>query len=447
MIDAVKKFGGVAAASMDIHLKELIGKGSIAFAYRIVGVGLVFLLQIVLARKMGAFEFGLYSLSISLAMLLASVARLGLDLGVVKKVAEAITSGNPGNARAWLVKSLQTVLLASVLAAAVLALLSEVIATAAYKEPRLARPLTVFALTIPAIAVMYIVAEGLKGLKDIANAAIVQHIIVPLLLLAILFSIPVRFAANEVALAYLGVTLVSFAYGYYRWISIVKTRDIARLPASAVVSFGWPFFLANLGSMLLTWSDTIIVGFFANAETVASYYAASKLATVTSFILISINAISAPKFTAFHTLGDCAGLVKLARQSTAIMIALASVPTILLVAFPGFWLGLFGQQFEQASAVLLILTAGQVVNVSCGSVGLLLAMTGHERTMSRIFLTTALVTICCSVAAGMKWGAAGVAVATATGMATWNIWMLVAVRRHLGFWTFPLLFARNHDNA
>ncbi len=443
MIDIVRKFGERVSSSMDIHLKELVGKGSIAFGYRVIGVGLVFFLQILLARKMGAYEFGLYSLCIALTMLLSSIARLGLDLGIVRKVAGAMATGNPGNAHAWLVRSLQIVLVASALIGALLYLFSDRIAETIYKEARLSVPLNIFAFVIPATALMYIVAESLKGLKDVASAAMVQNIIVPLLLLVILFTVPVHFSSRNVASIYLGVTLISLAYGYFKWTSAIQNRGVPRVSPSEVIRFGWPFFLANIGSMLLTWSDTIIVGMVANAEVVASYYAASKLATLTSFILISINAISAPKFTAMHTHGDSAGLERLARQSTTIMIALAFIPTILLVSFPTFWLRLFGAKFDQAQFSLLVLAAGQAINVACGSVGLLLAMTGHEKTMSKIFLTTAMFTIGMSFGLGIQWGANGVAVSTAIGMATWNIWMLVAVRRNLGFWTFPLFSARS----
>jgi O-antigen/teichoic acid export membrane protein len=443
MIDVVMKLGGRAATGMDTHLKELVGKGAIAFGYRVGGVGLVFVLQIILARKLGVYEFGLYSLCITLTMLLSSIARLGFDLAIVRKVAEAIAKGMPGNARAWLFKSMQIVFVASILTSTLLFLLSDLIAGALYKEPRLSAPLSMFAFVIPATALMVIVAESLKGLKDVASAAMVQNVLVPLFLLALLISVPTHIEARDVAFLYLGATIISLGYGYFRWTAAISSNDLQQISAREVLRFAWPFFLANVGSMLLTWSDTIIVGLFANAEVVASYYAASKLATVTSFILISINAISAPKFTAMYTLGDSANLERLAKQSTTIMIVLAFIPIVLLISFPAFWLGLFGTKFEQAQFPLLVLTAGQAVNVGCGSVGLLLAMTGHEKTMGSIFLTTAVLTIFASILSGMRWGADGVATSTAIGMATWNIWMLLAVRKHLGFWTFPLLAGRS----
>lgn len=428
---------------MDAHLRELVEKGLIAFGYRVIGAVLVFTLQIILARKMGAYEFGLYSLCVALIMFLSSIARMGLDMGIVRKVAGAIATGNPESANAWLIRSLQVALAAGTVIAALLFFLSEWLAGSVFKEGPLSDPLRIFAFTVPVAALMFIVAEGLKGLKDVASAAIVQSIIAPLLLLSILFFVPAQFSSYNVAFIYLGVTLIAFLYGYFKWSSSIGRGGKLHIPPLEVLRFGWPFFLASIGSILLTWSDTIIVGMFANAEAVAGYYAASKLATLTSFILISINAISAPKFSAMHAQGDKAGLERLARQSTAIMISLALIPTILLVSFPAFWLGLFGKKFEQAEFALLILTAGQTINVACGSVGLLLAMTGHERLMSRVFVTTAIITLAVSLVLGMLWGAKGVAVATAIGMATWNIWMLVAVRRNLGFWTFPLLTVRS----
>ena len=106
---------------------------------------------------------------------------------------------------------------------------------------------------------------------------------------------------------------------------------------------------------------------------------------------------------------------------------------------PGFWLGLFGEHFDAGKHALVVLTIGQTVNVACGSVGLLLAMTGHERTMRNILLTTSILTVALGIILAREFGITGVAYSTAIGMCIWNIWMLFEVRAKLGFWTLPVL--------
>ncbi|HMN13909.1 MAG TPA: polysaccharide biosynthesis C-terminal domain-containing protein, partial [Bellilinea sp.] len=177
-------------------------------------------------------------------------------------------------------------------------------------------------------------------------------------------------------------------------------------------------------------------------EKIASYFAASKLATLVGFIVISVSAISAPMFTAFHALGDRKGLQRLACQSAAFMLVLAVLPCSLLIAFPGYWLDFFGPGFKQADSTLVILVLGQIVYVCCGAVSPLLAMTGNEKIMSKIFLVTAVATIGVSLLAGREWGTLGVAIATTIGIVSWNFWMLLVVRRLLGFWVLPRLMRK-----
>ncbi|HMN13908.1 MAG TPA: oligosaccharide flippase family protein, partial [Bellilinea sp.] len=237
-----------AAAGTDDHLKELIGKGSIAFAYRIFGGVLMFLLHIVLARNLGAVEFGLYSICFALLMLLSSFSRFVLDLGIVRKIASAIATGQPEKAKACLYKSLYIVSLFGSVVAVLLFVMSGFISSLVYDEPQLVRPMRAFALVIPATAFMYITAESLKGLKDIAHSAIVQHIVVPLLVLLAVSASLVRFDAASIGYVYLFATLISSVYGFHKCSKRIQYAHPISLSMHDVLRFGRPFFLANLGS-------------------------------------------------------------------------------------------------------------------------------------------------------------------------------------------------------
>lgn len=422
----------------DTHFGELLSKGLLAFALRLTGALLAFSMQVVLARVIGVYEFGLFALALTISMLVATISRVGLDVGIVKMIAKAIALEESLLATGWLVGTVLTVLPISVVVACLVVVGAEWSSTTLFHDAALANPLKVFAFGIPVIALMMLLAEAHKGLKNMAASAFVQGIIVPGLVLVVATSELVR-SANDMAFVYIIACSVSLLFGAYWWQVGHGWQHTERVPAGKVLGFGWPFFLAGLGTLILTWADTLIVGLFVDVEHVAIYYAASRLALLTSFILIAINAISAPKFTALHATGDVAGLQRLARQSTALMILLAAVPTFLLVSVPGFWLGLFGEHFDAGRHALVVLTIGQAVNVACGSVGLLLAMTGHERTMRNILLATSFMTVALGVILAREFGITGVAYSTAIGTCVWNIWMLFEVRQKLGFWTLPVL--------
>lgn len=422
----------------DAHFGELLSKGLLAFVLRLTGALLAFVMQVVLARVMGVYEFGLFALALTISMLVATVSRFGLDVGIVKMIAKAIALENRPLATGWLVGTALTVLPVSVGVALLVLVGAEWLSTTMFHDASLVDPLKAFAIGVPVIALMMLLAEAHKGLKNMAISAFVQGIIVPGLVLLVAAS-HLASSAVDMAFVYVMACAISLAFGAYWWHVAHGWRRAEKVPVAEVLSFGWPFFLAGVGTLILTWADTLIVGMFVDVRHVAIYYAANKLALLTSFILIAINAISAPKFTALHAMGDMAGLQRLAQQSTALMILLAAVPSLLLILMPGFWLGLFGEHFDAGEHALVVLTLGQAVNVACGSVGLLLAMTGHEKTMRNILLTTSVLTVALGVVLAREFGITGVAYSTAIGMCVWNIWMLLEVRAKLGFWTLPVL--------
>src|SRR4030066_1419461 len=56
----------------DAHFGELLSKGLLAFVLRLTGALLAFVMQVVLARVMGVYEFGLFALALTIGMLVAA---------------------------------------------------------------------------------------------------------------------------------------------------------------------------------------------------------------------------------------------------------------------------------------------------------------------------------------------------------------------------------------
>jgi O-antigen/teichoic acid export membrane protein len=102
-----------------------------------------------------------------------------------------------------------------------------------------------------------------------------------------------------------------------------------------------------------------------------------------------------------------------------------------LAVFAGPVLGLFGPEFAVAETALLILLAGEIVNVGTGSVLVLLNVTGHERLAARVCGATALANVALTVAGAWWFGLLGAAAATAATVILRNVWLLALVRGRL----------------
>src|SRR5690606_36654450 len=145
---------------------------------------------------------------------------------------------------------------------------------------------------------------------------------------------------------------------------------------------------------------------------------ALRTAMLTSFVLVAVNSIAAPKFAAMHRTGDFSSLRRVALFSVRLML-LAAVPVLVfMLAMPEWLMGWFGPEFVAAAPALQVLALGHFINIATGSVGFLLSMTGHEKLLRTNVLIAASVRVGLGLALIGPFGIVGAAVATAAAVAT-----------------------------
>ncbi|KPM75467.1 hypothetical protein AOG26_16905 [Pseudoalteromonas sp. UCD-33C] len=186
-------------------------------------------------------------------------------------------------------------------------------------------------------------------------------------------------------------------------------------------------------NQLIQWLPQLVVGFYLLAESVAFFSVAQRIAMLTTFILMAVNLVVAPKFSAFHAKGDDVGIRKTALFSIRLLV-LSALPIVLfMLLFPEFLMGLFGDEFKQGAVILQILVLGQAVNVVTGSVGFLLMMSGHERDMRLVTLISGFGVLISVPIFTKLFGAVGAAVATAFFISLQNLLAVYFVKKRLGF--------------
>jgi O-antigen/teichoic acid export membrane protein len=223
-------------------------------------------------------------------------------------------------------------------------------------------------------------------------------------------------------------------------------REVARLgPGQADhsdrrlwLAVGWPLFLLSLFQEASNQVDLILLGILKDAASAADFAAAMRLSSLASFGLVAVVSVSAPAIaSAFHR-GDRAAMARLATMTARMSLLFAILVVTALLIFGRVALAAFGPSFPDAFPVLAILCLGALVSAFTGSVGYFLLMTGHERTAATIMAGALLVAVTLDVLLIPTFGAVGAAIASAGGLATWNLAMLVAVRRRLGIDCSPI---------
>ena len=422
---------------VDVHLAELLKKGAVALLLRVGGAGLAFLFTIYFARLLGPGDYGLFTLALTVVTVLSVFVRMGFDVVLMKHVAVAIEQGNVAIARGYVHSAVQVVFYIGSIVTLIFVFIIPTVSVVVFNKPELISPLRVMIWLLLPLSFMMLHVEALKGLKHVTDSVFIQNIIVPGLSLFVLVVVSRWhvWTLEEIVTTYVMATFCAAIYSRLSWRKRIQSGELFKVKKRELIAKGFPLLLVTSGSLVMSWSDTIVLGIYKNSEDVGIYSVASKTAFLTSIILFAVNSIAAPKYASFYASNNIGAMARLARQSTILMISLAFFPIAIFLIWPEWFLSLYGAGYMAGSTVLIILTIGQVINVSCGSVGYILLTTGHEKVVRNIMLITAFINIGLNILLVQFLGVTGVALATMISVLIWNIWMLISVRKLLGFWT------------
>ncbi|MBK9638980.1 MAG: polysaccharide biosynthesis C-terminal domain-containing protein [Bacteroidetes bacterium] len=116
------------------------------------------------------------------------------------------------------------------------------------------------------------------------------------------------------------------------------------------------------------------------------------------------------------------------------MLFYATLPfTLLICIFPDWILSFFGSDFKQASTALIILSIGNFFSSITGSVGILLQMTGHQKSYNNIILCAAITSIILNIILVPRIGITGAAISSAIAKIIQNLAGSIYVYKKFGF--------------
>ncbi len=418
-------------------LARLWGNDSVKTLFaRIAGVGVGFALNIVLARALGAAEFGTYAAIWTWVIVLGGLAPLGFTMASTRFLATYMERDNAGHARAFL-----RVTTGFVGAAALIFAMFMGGAAAMFAPPALVPAALVGAVCIPLFAFTELgkgVARG-AGWQLLAYAPgfVLRPVVLFVLALAAL-----ALAWPLDAAGALGLTLAASALVVLTQWQMITTRLRGYLGDATPqwdtrnwVRTALPLTLVEGNTLFLSFADIIILQFFVPMDVVGLYYVAAKVAATVAFVHIAVSSAAAKPIAAAFARNDKAAIKALSRR----FIAQSFYPTALIAAvlaiFGGSALALFGAEFTAAWPILLVLTFGLVVQAAMGPLKFTLSMTGEQNAVARIVLVSMLANIVLNIILIFAFGAIGAAIATAMVTIGTCVLMLHLAKKRLGFWS------------
>lgn len=411
------------------------------FAARgIAAVGSVVLVAAI-GRLYGVTGVGVYALAQSILIAASILGRFGMDGALMRYVGRDV---NSGHVAAYLRYALiRTALLSLLIALGMYA--TRFLWSQGFNTPDLAAELTGFAIATPAFTLAYILSGFMKAIRKPAAAMLLQNggvAFLAALLVLLFYHVDLGSGAASIGMAFACAAWLVLAIGLWHcrfWFkhgySPVETsgqpdiEGFQRLSVAVLVS-GSSRMLVEVGSF---W----IAGTFLSAATVGLFKAAQQVSNLIRVIQMVINAIFPPRFAALYHQGKHKALAALARRGVLLALLLAVVPTLICLLVPGLVLEIFGNDFARAKSLLRILAAAQLVNITCGSVGQLLNMSGHEHITRNVNLIVNFG--CCAFMLLLTpvWGILAVVLGIAFNFIVTKLIFVYFVWARMGIWTLP----------
>ncbi len=401
---------------------------------RFLGIGATFLMHLLLARSLDAALVGRFLVMLAAVNIAAVLCRMGHDTALVRFVASSMATDDVDLARSAYRIALVRTALASAGAAFVLGF------SALLWDDADSVAALIMACAVPGACLAVVNSEALRGLRLFRYALFLHPLCIPALTsLGLIIAFPAEtivtaaivYCASASAAALIGLVLCARAMSARLQGSTSAERRTfdQQLLWRTSLPLMWVSSLGMVGS----WMGTLLLSFLDGSdEEVARFSMAAKAAQLAAVVLMAINTIIAPRFAAFHAIGDYWRLQRVAVAATAATV-LFSLPYLLLLIFaPSFVMGVFGPQYVQAAGLLPILAFGQLVNTATGPVGQVLSMCGHERLVMRSVTIGILVNFLIATAAIPSLGAMGAALGAAAGLCIQNLLAFQYTRSRTG---------------
>lgn len=416
-------------------LRMLAGGTSVAFAVFAIGDIVNFVLQVVLARKMGKSDFGVYSYAMSWVFLLTVVSGIALDTATLRFVSAYRATKSWGFMRGFIQRSYEWTI-ACAIAVTLLSSLAVLIASD-FSPGTQGKVFLIGIWMLPASAIVDLQLSLGRAYRRLLLAYVPKRLLRYAAILAgVWFAIVLGFRITSTIVMVISMlTLWVIAVTQF----VLLRRRMFPEARSAVPEYDtrvWllvalPLLGAALTQELMIRADVLVIGALRDSGDVAAYNVAMRISRLVAFALAAVNSMAAPLIAQYYARGNRDELQRLLSMIAMITFWPSLGIALGLAVFADPLLGLFGPGFDESKWPLLILIGGHIVNAGAGSVGYLLSMTGHERDALRVYATSAAFNVI-AVFVGVHFGGIiGAAIATALTIAMWNIWLHALSVRYL----------------
>ena len=406
-----------------------------ALLFRLSGLGLIFLLQVMLARLMGPSNYGDYTVIITTVNLLLVLSVFGFDSSILRFLPSFIAKKDYSSANGFVRFSYRMITILSILCS--IGLFIFLLTKAKKNNIAFSEGLFWGVLLIPFLAFVYQASAVLRSLNKIKTSLLSVYFLFPVLMgltcLYYYYSND-RLTVDAAMLINLGCSAVICIFINRRARKVLKEQapsENLTFESRKWISVSSILFFTTAFDLLLRQSDILMVSYFLGNTKAGYYSVAAKLALLASLGLSVADYVFMPKIAALFESRQLMKLQQFVRNSSLQILSI-TLPVVFLLFLGGKWiLGFFGNAFSFSYVPLVILLCGQVINAMTGMVGGLMSMTGYQKTFFAFYFFAFIIQFTLNIILIPIFDIVGAAIGSSLAMIFLNICAYIFVKKKL----------------
>jgi O-antigen/teichoic acid export membrane protein len=393
----------------------------LAFGVRVASAAILYLSQVLLARWMGSFEYGIFVLVWTWVLILGGMSTLGLSAAMMQLLPAHRERGELGRMHGLLLGGRligvgfgTVVALTGMLGLAVWGSLL---------ESHFLLPAFLALVCVPLVTLTDL-QDGIGRANGWIGAALLPpYVLRPVLVLASMAGALASGLPASAATAAACAIAATWASGFVQ--TALLQRRIGATFALAKRDYRprrWfrtsiPLLAFGASELLLQNVDVLVISRHLSPADVAVYFAAAKTMGLVLFVHYAVGSVLANRFSSLNARKDRAGLGRCIRDAVnwTFWPSLAAALMLLTLGRPLLWL--FGPQFSAGYPVMFVLAIGFLARAATGPCEMMLNMLGEQRISAAVLGATALAALLLNLMLVPRFGLMGAAAANAAALA------------------------------
>ncbi|MCW7078268.1 MAG: oligosaccharide flippase family protein [Canidatus Methanoxibalbensis ujae] len=358
-------------------------KGTALAFFGLVIFGILdFVIKVLVARHTSQYEYGIFSLSLSLFQICVILASLGLQAAAPRCIAFFRGRGEFERARGVAVASLKLSLLASAICSASLFFASPLL-TSLFHLPASSQPIfQIFAVSLPFYVTVEMLSSVFRGYDRIQEKVIFRDVLMYALeVIFIAFAVALGYSLLGIICAYfLAIMTTTILFAAYTLRACGVNGSYLNGGIKSLLLFSTPLLIANVSGIIMLRTDNLMLGYFRTADIVGLYNTARSTSQLIQIFLSSLTFIYVSIASQLYSRGQINEVKRCYTVLTKWIFSLTFPFFITVFLFPEQILGfIFGHSYAQASTALQILAAGMLIHVFLGPNMMTLVVLGKTR--------------------------------------------------------------------